>query len=555
MAKKVEFNLGMVKKYAFWACVPPGVVVAVLLGMMAIADVGKNLEDRKKQLDSQKSAMDTLRGGASSHPNQGTIDEINEKRNELAQKVLTAWEVLEKDQRAQNGWGNLGTNALQDIMAPERKFLDPLQPRTLQTYLGFARDDIKKLLDRANISRVQLFRRLPDGREELLDPTSNEPILTEVSSGGRGGFGGGFGGGAGGFGGGIDRGGGGSGFSGGGIMGALGATGGVTVMKGKVVWSSPQLDITLKNWQDPPQPFEVWLTQEDLWVYQALLWVVAESNKDSREASRVSSRTAVAGTMGAGGAGAIRPLDLSGSVVKEIVELSIGKTAAQALSTQSGRRLGSGMGGGMGMESSFGEGGGFGGGGFGGGGEFGGMGGEMSAEARKTAALTGRYVDDIGSPLTDVDLTGQFRRMPIYLRFIVDQKRVADVLANCANCPMPIDVLWVTINPDATDSFDFASASGAGAGVGGESDSFSSFAARPSRSAGRSGGQGQSAFSGGGGTTGGIIGLPTSSGGGSGMGTAGNEIDYGPDAVTIDIYGCINIFAPPDKTKIAGEGE
>jgi len=265
---------------------------------------------------------------------------------------------------------------------------------------------------------------------------------------------------------------------------------------------------------------------------------------------------ATGGGMGTGAAAGVRPLDLSDSVVKEIVELSIGKTAAQELATQSSRRIGFG-GGMMGEGSSFGEsggsfgesGGGFGGGGFGGGGDF--DGGGMNAEALRSAALAGRYVDESGNPLSDVDLTGQFRRMPIFLRFIVDQKRIADVLANCANCPMPIDVLWVTINPDATGPFEFVSATGAGMGGGSES-SFSSFSMRPPGGAKASS---FSSFGGGGvGTTAGIIGL-SNQGGGQGMGTGRvGEIDYGHDAVTIDIYGCINIFAPPDKTKIT-EGE
>jgi uncharacterized membrane-anchored protein YhcB (DUF1043 family) len=541
MAKKFEFDLVMVKKYAFWVCVPLGLIIAMLLGMLAIADVGRSLEERKKQLDSQKAAMETLRSGATKHPNQATIDEINEKREDLGQKVLTAWETLVERQQDRNRWEGLADRAVQDIK--RKNFLDPLEPATLNSYLNFARDDIKKLLDKANINRVQLYRRSQDGREELLDPKSNEPLLSEGTGGMRGNTGRGM------------RGDMGGSSRGRGTPDAPG-TSGTVVMKGKVVWENPQLDITMKNWNDQPQSFEVWLTQEDLWVYQALLWVVAESNKDSREASKISTgRTQGAGG-GAGspasGAGAVRPLDLSDSVVKEIVELSIGRTAATELATQSSRRINSGSGGGgMGSEMGFGGSGGFGGSsGFGdsSSGGFGGMGGGMTAEALKSMALAGRYVDDAGSPLMEANFTGQFRRMPIYLRFVVDQRRIADVLANCANCPMPIDVLWVTINPEGTQSFDYASATGTGAGMGSES-----FSVRPSRGAGgRSEGTRRSTIRDGSGSASGIIGLPTQTGGGRGGGTGVSEIDYGHDAVTIDIRGCINIFAPPDETKITG---
>jgi uncharacterized membrane-anchored protein YhcB (DUF1043 family) len=341
MAKKVEFNMATVKKYVFWVCAPLGLVVAVLMGMMAVGAVGNKLEDRKKQLNSQKETMTRLQGEAATHPNQGTVDEINEKRDELVEKIYSAWGTLVEEQQKRNLWTGLASVATRDI---ERKnFLDPLEPTTLTNYLNSAQNEIKKLLDNPDIDirRVRSYRRFPDGREEPLE--TKEPLLT--SEGGGGGFGRG-GGSRGGAAFSSDssssRGGGGGGLFGG---------GGVTVIKGKVVWSSPQVDITMKNWGSQPLSFEVWLTQEDLWVHQALLWVVAKSNENSREASKVMS----AGTTGLGStAGASRPLDLSDSVIKEIVELSIGRKAAAELAKQSSRRVGSGFGGfgGFGGDSS-----------------------------------------------------------------------------------------------------------------------------------------------------------------------------------------------------------
>ena len=514
--------MGVVKKYAFWVCVPLGLVVAVLLGMMAVGDVGNKLEDRKKQLDSQKSAVESLRGGATNHPNQGTIDEINEKRGELVGKIYSAWETMVAEQQKQNRWKGLANNVISEI---ERKnFLDPLTSTARQNYLNFARDEIKKLLDNPEIEikRVRIYRVRPDGREEPLE--SNEPVLSSEGGGGTG-----------------------EGrrsaaaMSAGNVTGSPGGGGGgVSVTKGKVVWGSPRVDITMKNWFNEPQSYEVWLTQEDLWVHQALLWVVAESNKASREASRVIP----AGASGAAGAGGSRPLDLSDSVIKEIVEMAIGRKAASELSKQSSRRVGSGgYGGGDSEFSDSSSGSSSYGGGYGGSSsdEFGGS--SLGAEAAMGLALTGRYVDDNGTPLMEADLTGQFRRMPVYLRFVVDQRRIADVLANCANCPMPIDVLWVTINPDATGTFEFASATGSTSGSEYSGSSGSSVSIRRSASS----------YEGGSSGSGGILGFSSSIGGGGGAGGNLNAVDYGADAVTIDIYGCINIFAPPDKLKIAGE--
>ena len=562
MSKKVEFNIETVKKYIFWVCTPIGLVIAVLAGFLAIGSVASDLNQQKQHLESQKSAMTQLRSGAATHPNQGTIDAINEVRWELVENVLAAWEILVQEQQARNQWGALAERAIQELTS--KNFLDPLESTTLDSYLEFAKDTIDGntqrgtlgLLDAtkegdAPLRRVQQYRLQPDGQ---LRPV--ETILLTESRGGRGGSGG------------FD-------------MGSRGARGGAasspmtpqvagpTTLTGKVVWDNPDLDFTLKNWSQRPRAFEVWLTQEDLWVYQALLWVIAESNRDKRE-DRVNIMPGAAsqGTSGgrgdSGGGGgtgaATRPLNLSDSAVKEIIDISIGINAAIELSRQSSRRVGfSGLGMGMsdgssgmdmgmsgGMGSTFGAGGRFGSfGDSGGGSDMMGTGAGMTAaaaaEAARSAAMMGRYVDETGTPLMEPDLTGQFRRMPVYLNLRVDQRYLSDVLVNCANSPMPIDVLWVTVNPDATQPFDFAPA--VGTGMGSEM------------------GRGGSSFGGsGGGATRRTGAAPGSMGGGSmsrgsaggGTRTAGN-VDFGPHQVIVEIFGCINIFAPPDPRTLENE--
>ena len=560
MAQKVEFNMEMVKKYLFWVCVPIGLVVAVAVGWMTIGSIANELKTQKDQLESQKSAIGTLRSGATSHPNQKTIDEINAMRQcqECAEggdctaaeqqclfrQVLVAWETLEREQRSKNQWAGLARVAQDEIAS--KNFLDPLSSTTLNSYLLFARNAINGdgtqenpgLLARSNIRLVQHYRQAaPDGQWTV-------PVeiirLTENRGTGRG-----------------ESGGAGGEFSGrrrGESASSPSAmTSGPTMLRGKVFWGNPGVDITMKNWTQQPQSFEVWLTQEDLWVYQALFWVVAESNKDVRENSvPVMSGTAGSGMgSGTGTRTGGEALNLRDSVVKEIIDLAIGRHAAMQLMKQSSRSIGRGGFGGEGSDS-YGESSSFGGGsmsGFGGGGSFGesssegsmamSMSGVEAAEAAKKFALMGRYVDIDGAPLMEPDFTGQFRRMPVYLNLRVDQRYISDVLVNCANCPMPIDVLWVTVNPDNTQPFDFVPATVAGGmGSSGDSGSFGS------TSRGRGGREGGTASR-----------QSRSFGGeGSGMrGAAGGNVDFGPNEVIIEIYGCINIFAPPSKGSISGE--
>jgi len=534
MARKTEFSAEVIKKYLFWACTPIGLAAALLAGWMAIGSIADDLEKQKTQLDNQKKQMETLRGTANNHPNEGTISAINQKAEELKENVLDAWEIMVAEQKKQNQWTGLADRAYRDI--EKTAFLGTLEGTTLDSYMTFARDELDKLLVNANIRRVQQYKRLPNGQEEPLD----QPRLAS-RSGGSGGMGAGRGGDTGSARGGQ------SGLSSAGSRTQI-PDGGTIIVKGKVVWDQPEsLVFTLNNWNDRPQSFEVWLTQEDLWVYQALLWVVAESNKDAPEPWKPVVSGGSTGGMGSSGMGTSSgmgspgtggdPLDLRGSVVKQIIDISIGAPAAKQLETQSSRRI-SGRGGGGGMGSS-GMGGGMGSSSMGGG-----MGRTGAAGARSRESAAGqRYVDVTGKPLNiDSALSGQFRRMPVFLSFLVDQRRIPEILVNCANCPMPIDVLWVTINPSATENFAFASNTAAGGSVGTGSGMGSGISGSVARGGSRSSSRGGTASSGG-----------AARGGGS-MGRSGaGSVQFGPDAVQIEIYGCINIFADPDPEKISGK--
>jgi len=520
MAKKIEFNKEVIKKYLFWVGTPIGLVVAVLAGWMAIGSVADELTKQKETLENQKSQMSRLRGEAATHPNQGTIDAVNQERDKLATNVLAAWETLVQEQQKRNQWTGLAQDVEDDIVS--KNFLDTtLRGTTLSGYARDARRAIdgdgtpahRGLLEDSGIMRVQQFGQ------------NGQPIEKIILTANRGAS---------------------VGMSGTGQSTPSGSpmvrpNAGPTTQKGKVVWASPEdLNFTIKDWGRPPLPFEVWLTQEDLWVYRALLWVIAESNKDVREAQKLIQPGAPGGGSGVGAGAISDPLNLHDSVVKEIHNLTIGQKAAMELAKQSARRInraGAGM-----SDSSFGSASdysdssgsspSF--------GSFGSIGssssdsgssggpaltGVAAAEAASKMALAGRYVDAEGTPLMEPDLTGQFRRMPIYLNLRVDQRFISDVLVNCANCPMPIDVLWVIVNPDATQNFAPASVSGAG----GLSSGLSSGTTGSRRG---SGGM-------------------TSSGGSQSRGSS--NIDFGPNEITIEIYGVINIFSPPDPKKIGNE--
>ncbi len=243
-------------------------------------------------------------------------------------------------------------------------------------------------------------------------------------------------------------------------------------------------------------------TQEDLWVYQSLLTIIKHLND--------------------------RADGHHNAKVKEIRSLLIGHDAAQRFQelmaedrldhvdttgSKSGAAAGPGMpgpGGGRSRMSS-----GLGSGGPGGmpGGMSAGMSGGMGGgPAQRLRALDeGRYVDEKGMPLA-AGASGppEFKRMPILMQLLIDQREISRLLVECANSPLPVEVRQLRVRSPEPDG-NVASP-------------------RPGRS---------SAAKLGGGARGGID-----------LG-ADDERDKSPYEVLIELQGIIYIFNPPDQAKLA----
>lgn len=235
---------------------------------------------------------------------------------------------------------------------------------------------------------------------------------------------------------------------------------------------------------EEPTATKIWVTQEDLWVYEAMLRIVASTN-EAKGADRFSN-----------------------AAVRTIVSLEVGRLAAQASRGRGRIQMpqalpGAGMGMGLegyggGDEGGYGGYGGYGGneggyeGGYGGyGGERGGyespMGGgygsEMGgygSEADPDAALfVGRYVDEQGNPIASTGEGGaeeygkEFKRLPIRMELVMDQRWLPHLIAECANSPLQVMVNEVRVNPPG--GFNTTGGGGSyGGGRGGESyDSYS----------------------------------------------------------------------------------
>ncbi|NOY40526.1 MAG: hypothetical protein GXP26_01635 [Planctomycetes bacterium] len=186
-----------------------------------------------------------------------------------------------------------------------------------------------------------------------------------------------------------------------------------------------------------PSAKKIWVTQEDLWVYKTLLNVIAKTNEHH---------------------GATRP---DNTAIRTIIQLQVGKDATQSNLRQEaiyipsgtgtggsgmpgGMPGGEGMGMGMGMERGM-QGGG------GPGGMEGGYGGGMSGRGGGIAdaeILADRYLDPEGIPYPgeSENFGAEYRKLPIRMLLTMDQRMIPEVLVECANATLPIEVTRVIVN-------------------------------------------------------------------------------------------------------------
>ncbi|MDR2440421.1 MAG: hypothetical protein LBE12_13755 [Planctomycetaceae bacterium] len=501
MAKKTEFSLELVKKYIFWACIPIGLLFPVFTTYSSVNSITKAFNDRKNVLENTKKTTEGISSDRS-HPNEITISDIQNCCKDLRGRVMRAWRTLEKDQRERNLWPeDVGREFSEEVT--KLKFFDEMTINARENYLNFVEKYLPNLEVFVDRRRVQ--QKDDQGNWKEMDvtaavtaPSSNMGMESGMDSGRRGN----------------------SEMPNMNIMGTTETAlpqgpDGEEIYRyvGTVDWPNPETRAVPASWVRLPKSNEVWFAQEELWVYHALLSVIKESNT-----------------------GATGPHN---AVVKRIENLLIGQAASAALEARSSSRISNSsgaasMGSDMSSTSSMSsmE------------GSAGGLTVARTEEDVITIKKNNRYVDDKAKPLKADEKSpfDQFKRMPICLRLIVDQRRIPEILVSCANCSMPIDVLWVRINPAAAKPFDLSAydasinASGGGSDIGGMSG----------RGSDMGDGGGYSGTSGGGrSTTGDDTQVRIDSIGGI----------YGTNAIPIEIHGCINIFNPVEHGGLQQQDE
>ena len=544
--------LAALKKYYFWICA--GILVLVGIGgwYMATASVDEQTDTRVSEIDSSKQSAQTI-ARTQNHPNEEYDKAMSEWLTRYRQDIESAWKKKWEAQQKVLKWpAALNVNG--------KNFAD-------QVNAILQGNPIEALPSEEDMESTTKAKELPNSSRELYRDYIKEelPKLADIidsnwtptgggSGGGMSGGGGyGIGGGMGGMDGGTgfgDQGfgiGGAGGAGEGGYGGGYGGGPGAGANEGPqkiplVIWNpTNQGAIQAKSFDwagrqsNTPTTKEILYAQENLWVLENLMRIIAATNGDISSPHQAT--------------------------IKQIISIEFGRDVRPIRSRVEVPRLAMSMG--EGGEAGYGEG------GYGpegsmmdaeagygdmemmdGGMGYGeGMGGPMGEGAMMLNPGDYRYVDKDYKKLTVEDMQAATtsptqenyyltvaKRLPIRMRFMMDQREIDKLLVECGNANLMVEVRQVRVNPTSDGTGGGGAYGGGGGGYGGEMG-------------------GMSGMGMGGMQLGGGMGEDMSGGYGPG-GQGGQNADQNEKIfdVPVEIYGIVYIYNPVHQDLLWPEG-
>lgn len=484
---QVKVALAVVKKYHFWILSVVVLITGAVVWQMASSALARAFEADKGKIEAATKSLDPFGGEP---PNASFKQKVDQMHDALKQDVAVVWKELYEKQ--------VGLFVWPDLIAPDIAKLqpgEPIPPRLLAFYNNnIVRDEWHRVLEEIDLRR---------------------PKVDEENAGGA--PGGMFGGNA------------------------------NANLEGLVVWDEAAREAIVNRYysESPPSDLKVRLTQEDLWIFEhSLIPVVNLVNASAHDAADATIKR-------------IEVLDLAQWAINAANESNFALyKPGSGKPGRGGGMMGGGMAGMGGMP-----------GGPGGvsegmmpGGAPGGPGGAPGAPGESGAAAGGagaagsgdaalidnRYLDDQGKPLKGEPPYSEFKQMFVYMRFIMNQRKLPDLLAACANVPLPIETRQVRIH--VSDPTGGASQGGAAGGPMG-------------MMGGMMPGMEMGGMPGGGMPGGGMGGFrpPVVMGGGmggfGGMGGGGQSlpIEAGPFDAQVELSGVVYLYNAPDIAKLGSK--
>ncbi len=490
--EQVRKALAWIAKYHFWLLSVMAILISTAVWYLAAGDLDKRKQDNLGKIKQAFSGQEQI-SSRPYHANESVNAQQKAQIVALASETKAIWQELYDRQR-------------------EEVLKWPAQlPRSFRNQV-----ESKQFGDDIPVNYREQYRDYIVGRFDDLPKIVNANELDEDAAPGGGGFG---------------RGGG--EFGGGGGFGGFGTQreleldefGNPIEVDYTVYWDeSDQARIKAElDWPTTQSHWRIWVTQEDLWVYETILRAIDATN-DAKGADRQSN--AAITDIGA--------LQVGRDAAKESRTTGRIKRLEGAGSLLGGGEFGEEMGSERGGDGDFG-GGEFGGGEFGGGefgrGEFGGGGDSLTDADEKATRLSGRYIDGEGLPVPVApdeeplapDAFGQeVKRLPVRMVLQMDTRWLTMLMTQLANADLQIQVTEVRVNPTNIE----------GGGGGGE-------------------------FGGGRGGRGGGFGEFGGGGGFGGFSGGGNEeilvFDRKPFMKPVIVQGVVLIFNPPNEAVLDGD--
>ncbi|MEX2114216.1 MAG: hypothetical protein WD845_13575 [Pirellulales bacterium] len=341
--------LGHVRKHHFWLLCVLCIVAGFAAWWMAAGSMSKDYASRKGAIDGKFNSLSTILQEPN-FPNAEWQKAAEDLTAQQKEKVRTAWQQVYDEQAPYLKWPEALGEAFRQIRSQNEAANLPAP--LCERYASVVHLEFPKLLE--------IIGADPSGKRDEPGAAAANPAMSQA----------------------------------------------------KVVWDAGSQDsvrqsLVFKGGR--PSPLEVWVTQENLWVYRVLMTILKNINADRY----------------------VPP-------VKEIKRLSIAQDAAKEFE----RGLKPGF---IEMPSNMPE-------NAGGGSAAGGASEYAAAPAAIPGAEgprpdQGRYLDATGKPMAAGAPQGPFKRMPVYMELVVDEREIPKLLVECANSPLPVEVHQLRVAP------------------------------------------------------------------------------------------------------------
>ncbi len=199
-----------------------------------------------------------------------------------------------------------------------------------------------------------------------------------------------------------------------------------------VEWSSQDQENVRRKleWSKTPSSLEIWVTQEDLWVYRTLLQIVADTNEGATR--RTNAPVRVIESLQVGREAGARNSSSGRIYVPDTSSTTGDRSMMEGMSMmEPGISRGE-----MGPSYGYGA----------------AEGGDASAD--RQTLLSDRYLEKNGQPISVAGRSNgpnefgvEYKRLPVRMELEMDQRAIPELIANCANQPLQVEVQQVRINP------------------------------------------------------------------------------------------------------------